>query len=204
MCIWKDPSICNECEINEKLQCHYDKKYSYWFVTGWLACVIPAIIGLFIALDFITFIIYLGIWITYMVIFFTVWEPRILCSHCPYYGEGGKILHCYANYGFYKPVPYNPYPLSTSEKVQFIIALSLFIVIPIILLIISQAYIMLIFASIGTIYWIIVIQFIICPHCINFSCPLNRVPKSIRDKFIHRNLTIRKAWEEKGYKFEEE
>jgi len=39
----------------------------------------------------------------------------------------------------------------------------------------------------------------ICRRCVNFSCPLNSVPKPIVDECLRRNPVMRKAWEEQGY-----
>ncbi len=56
----------------------------------------------------------------------------MLCSHCPNYAEGdAKILHCYGNYGFPKPVSFKPWPLSRSEQIQMVIGTILFVAIPI-------------------------------------------------------------------------
>jgi hypothetical protein len=50
--------------------------------------------------------------------------------------------------------------------------------------------------------WILIIQLKVCTDCINFSCPLNRVSKSVRNEFIKRNIIIKRAWEEAGYKID--
>ena len=34
-----------------------------------------------------------------------------------------------------------------------------------------------------------------CPRCVNFSCPLNTVPKDIVDAYLERNPVMRQAWE---------
>ncbi|MHA1263713.1 MAG: hypothetical protein ACTSRS_00605 [Candidatus Helarchaeota archaeon] len=104
---------------------HEDRQYSIWFGASWLFSFIPALIGIILGflagnLDAFLFIISLGGWITYMVIFFLLWEPRMLCSHCPYYAEGGtKILHCYANHGFPKKTSFNPAPYADQKNFSF-------------------------------------------------------------------------------------
>jgi len=42
----------------------------------------------------------------------------------------------------------------------------------------------------------------ICPRCVNFSCPLNAVPKPIVDKYLSKNPVMRKAWEKHGYQLD--
>jgi len=43
----------------------------------------------------------------------------------------------------------------------------------------------------------------ICPRCVNFSCPFNRVGKKQVDAYLRRNPVMREAWENKGYKLDE-
>ena len=62
-----------------------------------------------------------------MLFFFFVWEARILCSHCPYWAEEGRILHCHANYGVIKIWRYHPEPMSKFEQVQFIVGVLIFL-----------------------------------------------------------------------------
>jgi len=40
----------------------------------------------------------------------------------------------------------------------------------------------------------------ICPRCVNFSCPFNRIKKDKVDAYLRRNPVMRDAWENKGYK----
>jgi hypothetical protein len=40
----------------------------------------------------------------------------------------------------------------------------------------------------------------ICISCVNFSCPLNRVPKRLVGMYLKRNPIMKEAWENKGYK----
>lgn len=40
-----------------------------------------------------------------------------------------------------------------------------------------------------------------CAKCVNFSCPLNTVPKHAVDKYLQRSPRMREAWEKAGYKF---
>ena len=74
----------------------------------------------------------LWIWLGYAIFFFIVWEGRVLCSHCPYWGKEGRILHCPANYGVPKLWRYHPEPMSRSEGRQFLMGASLLVLLPMI------------------------------------------------------------------------
>ena len=40
----------------------------------------------------------------------------------------------------------------------------------------------------------------VCRKCVNFSCPWNRVEKTIVDEYLRQNPVMREAWEKTGYK----
>jgi len=204
ICIWKDISECSNCNIKDKLHCHVHIKFSLYFGVGFFAALIPALIGVFFSgFEIRLLLIILIGWIIYALFFFCVWESRILCSHCPYYAnDTQKTLHCDINRGAYKISRFHPEPLKKSEKIQFIIGAGILIGYPIPFLIIGKQFLILILTLIGIGIWITIIQLKTCPVCINFSCPLNRVPKEIVDVFLKNNPRMRKAWEESGYKIE--
>jgi len=208
ICTWKDTSECNECSIKGELQCHKDSKYTLWFMVGVLPSFIAAFGGMifgyvFGPLNLIILILALSLYIGYLLFFFIIWEPRMLCSHCPYWAEGdAKIIHCYANEGIPKTVPYNPNPLSKSEQTQFVIGVILFVSIPLPILILGQQFIFLIISIIGIIMWFVILYHKICPDCLNFSCPFNRVPKKVIDSFLKLNPIMKDAWEKSGYKID--
>ena len=198
ICIWDDKENCHNCPNIGKLQCHTDFHYTFWFMIGFLAFTIPIIIGFINLYDrnIVLFGFGLGLWISYLLFFFLVWEPRMLCSHCPNYAEGdAKILHCYGNYGFPKPVSFKPWPLSRSEQIQMVIGTILFVAIPIPFLWLGNQLVSLIIAILGFLFWLIILQTHICTHCLNFSCPWNRVSKEIVHDFLVRNPTMQNAWQ---------
>ena len=47
-------------------------------------------------------------------------------------------------------------------------------------------------------FYILIYDF--CSKCVNFSCPLNQVPKSMVDKYLEKNPFMKEAWERSGYK----
>jgi len=40
----------------------------------------------------------------------------------------------------------------------------------------------------------------VCIKCVNFSCPLNKVPKNLVDSYLEKNPIMKEAWEASGYK----
>jgi len=204
ICIWEDGEICNNCDLKGRLHCHLDKKYSIIFGIPFFLAFIPTFVGL-ILLGYPLNLISTLIWIGYIIFFFLIWEPPILCAHCPYYAEGEtKILHCSINYGFFKTTKFKPEPANLWEKIQFLISANLIFIIPIVFLAIGQKWIFLGVCVAGVILWYIIIQLKICTDCINFSCILNRVPKEIREEFLKKNPHMYEAWKRSGYKFESE
>ena len=198
ICMWKDSSECEGCELKGKLKCRFQKKDLLIFILSFLIFFVPAVIGV-IRAGYGWFLI--G-WFVFFLIFFEFWEIRIICSHCPFYAEEGRILHCIANYGIFKVWKYHPEPISLSEKIQIFIGFIIFGGYPIVFLILGAQYLFLIIYSIGLAFFFIRLQLKTCPKCVNFSCPLNRVPKNIVDAYLKRNPVMKKAWEEKGYKID--
>jgi hypothetical protein len=141
----------------------------------------------------------LGLWIGFMVIFFTAWEIRILCSHCPYYAEKGRTLHCIANYGLPKLWRYHPEPMSRAEKIQLLIGFALLAGLPFPFLIAGGQWALVVVGLLSAAAFGITLKRDICSACVNFSCPLNSVPKPTVDAYLRRNPVMRAAWEEHGY-----
>ncbi|MFX1275862.1 MAG: hypothetical protein ACFFBP_05245 [Promethearchaeota archaeon] len=205
ICIWKDQLECGDCELNEKLFCRPKLKYMIYFTTPFFIGIIPVALGMLISanIELLWKIIFFTGWIGYSIFFFFIWESRMVCNHCPYYAnDEQKTLHCPIDRGKLKTGKYNPGPLSKSEKIQFIIGVSILVGYPFPFLIIFNLFIPLIIYIAAIASWLIILQFKICTDCVNFACVLNRVPKSIRSEFMNRNPIIKKAWEEEGYHFD--
>ena len=187
---------CNECGLDEKLMCRYELKDTIIFVIPFLIAFIPGIIGIILSGYGLWLIPFVG----YLLFFFLIWENRMLCSHCPYYAEVGKTLKCHANYGLPKNWSYHPEPMSHSEQIQFLIGVLIIVGFPVVFLILGGQYLILVITLIGIFLWLGVLLFRACKKCLNFSCPLNRVPKKTVYEYLKHNDVMRKAWEEKGYK----
>ncbi|MFX1456919.1 MAG: hypothetical protein ACFFDB_16205 [Promethearchaeota archaeon] len=199
ICIWKDLEQCNNCALKDRLICHYQKNYLFSFLGIFLVFAITNFIGVIIA----GFGWYLLGWVAFWLIFFEFWEIRILCSHCPYYAEEGRSLHCNANYSSLKLWSYHPEPMTLSEKIQLLIGLMILFGYPMVFLIIGGQFI---FTAISIVEIIVFFGFILikrCGSCLNFSCPFNHVKKEMVDAFLKKNPVMRKAWEESGYIIEE-
>lgn len=137
-------------------------------------------------------------WIGFGIFFFEMWEIRILCSHCPYYAEKGRILHCIVNYGSLKLWKYHPEPIGRSEKIQLIVGFIILGGYPFPFLISGNQFLLA-----GSALWALVMVFwtlrkYTCSHCVNFSCVLNTVPDEIVALYVRRNPVIEKAWREES------
>ncbi|MCP4763780.1 MAG: hypothetical protein GY870_18560 [archaeon] len=200
ICIWKDESECEDCNLHHELFCRPKSKYILYFGIPAFIAMIPAGIGiLFSDFNIITRILIFGGWISYLAFFFFIWESRMVCNHCPYFAnDEQRTLHCPIDKGKLKTSKYNPGPSSISEKIQFIVGLIIFIGYPSLFLLLAGQFLLLFFSLGAFIGWIIIIQLKVCTDCVNFACVLNRVPKSIRLQFFEKNPIIKKAWEEKG------
>ena len=212
-CTWDDEARCYRCEIKEKLDCRWDKGLLMRFYKGGSITMISGAIGLVIVglfVSWIPLIVYAGFWI----FFFGFFEIRVLCSHCPYYSEEGKVLHCLANHGMIKLWKYRPEPMNSWEKLGFLGGAIFFVIFPVI----GEIYglfsilaganqggvslllgILIILSIMGGVYFFKVLITKICPHCVNFSCPLNQVPKEVVNSYLRRNPVMREAWESSGY-----
>lgn len=146
---------------------------------------------------------YLLLWLAYSLFFFFVWEARVLCRHCPYWAGPGRVLRCHANYGVLKLWKYEPGPMSKAEKTQFVIGALVWAGFPFPFLLLGREYLLALIGASAVISGIFLLRRNVCSRCINFSCPLNSVPKQLVDAYLRRNPAIQTAWEQSGYRLEE-
>jgi hypothetical protein len=216
-CTWSDNSDCTNCNISGELDCKWQKHLLLRFYKGAGPLMIFAVIGFVLIglnVSWIPALIYIGFWI----FFFGFFEIKVLCSHCPYYAEEGKILHCLANHGTIKLWAYNPNPMNSFEKFGFLAGAFFFVFFPVLaeiyglmkinrLPIVSDLLTyslvgLIALGLIGGIFFFYILQKEICPKCVNFSCPLNRVPKKVLDAYLNKNPIMKKAWLDCGYQME--
>jgi len=217
ICTLADRSNCANCGIQDKLACRWDRK----ILSGFHAIAFPPTIMAIVGIVFVGFLT--GVWwlliayLVYLLVMFGVFD-RSLCSHCPYYAEKSKVLHCLGNHGSLKLWRYHPEPMSKFERfmTRFLIA-TIFFVVPISIMGYGIWFLYLKYAEYGLIAllgltgiaiaslitstsFVSTLKIFFCSRCVNFSCPLNTVPKSVVDEYLMKNSVMRKAWEATGYK----
>lgn len=198
ICTWQDDANCTGCSIEGGLNCRFNRGDLLYFLALFSPPAIAAVAGMIKS----GFGWWLAGWIGYMVFFFFIWEARILCSHCPYWAEETRVLHCPANYGVIKIWRYHPEPMSTAEKVQFLVGAGALVGYPFPFLILGGEYLLAVLTLAGFVSFVFSLKKNICTRCVNFSCPLNAVSKPTVDEYLSRNPVMRKAWEEHGYQLD--
>lgn len=217
ICTWNDQVVCLNCNIQGELSCRWDKKLLIGFHGIAWPPVLTAIIGMLVV-GFLT-----GMWwplysyAIYFLIMFGVFEIRFLCSHCPYYAEEGKILHCLANHGSYKFWSYHPEPMNKFEKLMmYFLIVTIFFVFPLSVMGYGIGYLAVNYSAYGlisllgligiaaanlttAISFVLTLKTFYCNNCVNFSCPLNSVPEQVINEYLKMNPYMRKAWEKSGW-----
>jgi hypothetical protein len=191
LCTWNSVEECRDCSIGGHLNCRFSAKALLKFVSVFLVFFSIAAIGVIRA----GYGWYVLGWIMFMIFYFGFWVTRILCSHCPYYAESSRTLHCIANYGCPKIWEYHPEPMSLSGKVQLLIALTILMGYPFPFLILGRELIFVFVAALSILSIVISLLGFICRRCVNFSCPLNRVPKWLARRYLEMNPIMQQAWE---------
>jgi hypothetical protein len=199
ICTWNEQADCENCNIQGVIACKWDKKLLIGFHGIAWPTVFTSIFGM-VVVGFLT-----GMWwplysyIFYFFLMFGIFEIRFLCSHCPYYAEEGKILHCLANHGSYKFWSYHPGPMNKFEKfmMYFLIATTFF-VFPLS----AMGYGITAANIVSSISFAVTLKTFYCTNCVNFSCPLNSVPKPVIDEYLKMNPVMKQAWEKSGWQIE--
>lgn len=86
--------------------------------------------------------------------------------------------------------------MSGSEKIQFLAGASLLIAFPFPFMLMGGEYLLAAIALTVAISFFYNLVRNTCIRCVNFSCPLNRVPKHVVDVYLMRNPVMRSAWED--------
>ena len=200
ICTHENESLCEVCQIKGDLMCRFRQSDLWNFLLNFTPFGIVVIAGMVRA----GFGWHLFGLLGYMLFFFFVWEARALCSHCPYWAEEGRILHCHANSGVFKIWKFNPKPMSRSEQFQFVIGALVMIAYPLPFMLIGGQYLFAFITLAAAVAFTYNLIHTTCTRCINFSCPLNGVPKPTVDSYLRRNPIMRAAWEESGYQLGKE
>lgn len=213
ICVAESNANCVDCDLRNDVLCHFSKKFANKFLLGnSIYRILAIIIAIFTGIltnQWWMFIIYT---LSILLVFFLI-EPRLLCSHCPFYAKEGKFLKCWALRGMPKFWKYRPEPSSQLEK-SFMLIIGGFIdLFPFIVAVVGiigsiiigiQGYFSLLIFSLLIVVTIIFTILVgvfdkllrggTCKKCINFSCSMNKTPEVIRKKFFQQNPTIAKAW----------
>jgi hypothetical protein len=216
LCTWDDQADCAGCPEQGVLHCKWDRRLLTAFLVLFLPFGFCAFFGMALVWKISGAWWYLAAYGAFCIFFFVFFEIRILCSHCPFYGEDSRILHCLANHGIIKLWRYHPEPMNRFERVSLVVCFVFFGLFPVFANACGIWYISNNYDSYGqvallgmigitaaTLFTIIAffaaLQIYVCPKCINFSCPLNGVPKPEVDDYLARNPVMREAWEKRGY-----
>lgn len=200
ICSHRPAEACAACTIQQgRLRCRFSWGHLAKFAVPAFVAMILGGVGLVLAGYWWA----LAVWVGFMLVFFEVWEIRVLCSHCPYYAEEGRTLRCIANYSSLKLWKYHPEPMNRWESAQFLGGALFFVVWPFPFLLAGGQGV--ITAVVGVLFlgwgWYLIQR--ICHECVNFSCPLNRVPKPVVDAYLRQNTVMREAWEASGYELDD-
>jgi hypothetical protein len=221
VCTWDTEAGCDSCGLHWQLGCRFDRREFLFFVLNQIPSLVLACLGLIlvglVAKMWWPLIVFVGVCVA-------LWglgiETRVLCSHCPYWAEDSRTLHCWALSGSPKFWRYRPGPMNRVEK-GVIVGFFLFLVVFPGLVegygiwLLCQEYTRYgLYALMGMIgitvatilaaaQFFLILRYHYCRRCVNFSCPLNRVPKSRVDMYLRRNRGMQEAWEASGYKLDE-
>lgn len=182
--------VCDGCDIEGKLLCIHTQRDLIDFAVLFIGWAIPFIAGMIIG----RFWIGLAVWVGLAVLFFGYVEAYILCRHCPHYAEEGSTLSCHANWGLPKIPRFDPHPASKVEKVAWLLYAALLFLYYIPFFIISGQWVLFIVTTWASIIWAWTVQRTKCTRCYNLSCPVNRVPDNIREKFFEHYPAFAEAW----------
>lgn len=150
-------------------------------------------------------------YVAFLILFFTFIEARILCRHCPYYARDGSTIRCHANHGLPRVWRYDPAPMDRFEKTSLLLCFAFLGLFPIL----AEAYglwglysdpssdgmmrlatLGLMVTNMATVMaFLYILILFYCTRCVNFSCPLNRVPEDLVDEYLDRNPVMKEAWE---------
>jgi hypothetical protein len=217
ICTHNQQSDCINCDNYQKIDCKRNDRRVKVSLLIEFSFIVLSLFGTYIAGIIIELLwIPLGYLFILILVFFVI-QPRVTCSHCPYYAGKGKILHCSENIFSPKIWKFHPEPINKIEKMITIICFSILGLYPLILelnslwIVYNSAngtflMLTLIYVFLGNLFVILLFYYIFlslyCTHCVNFSCLFNKVPKINVDEYLKRNPVMKNAWENKGYKID--
>jgi hypothetical protein len=218
LCTWNDDADCESCSGRDKLNCKWEAKMIVAFFMIYFPFLVSGWFGMAMVAKFSGAWWYLVVYGAFYIFFFGFFEIRILCSHCPYYGgESGFSLKCLANNGAMRLWKYHPEPMNSFERASLVVGFVFLGGFPVYANFYGVYFLGANYAAFGqpallgmiglavltlvsSISFFVALNIYVCSRCINFSCPINGVPKDIVDNYLRDNPVMMKAWEESGYK----
>jgi hypothetical protein len=184
-------SGCTDCPVAGSVHCHFR----------------PAELVHFLLISLPTFLVGgagvlsagwlpLAVWVAVIVGFFGFVEIRVLCSHCPHYAEEGSSLKCWANHGSPKLWKYRPGPMSSAEKTVLLAGFAVVWGYPLAFFVLGGLWFLLGVYLLMASGFFVTLKVYLCSRCMNFACPLNGVPDSVRGAFFERNPVVADAWKD--------
>jgi len=183
LCTVKREPGCEDCDISGKLMCRFEYRDLLTFAGGFVPFAVVSVSGLVLG----GYGVFLLGWFAYAGFFFFIWEARVLCRHCPYWGGDGRVLRCHANFGVIKLMVYDPKPISRLEGFQFVFGAIVLVGYPLPFLIMGGQLTLFSTAVLMGVVFGFLLWTRSCSRCVNFSCPLNHVPDRLVDRYIEKN-----------------
>jgi hypothetical protein len=84
--------------------------------------------------------------------------------------------------------------MSTAENVVFFVGLAVVFGYPLGFFVPGGLWFLLVLYLLLTVAFAVSLKRFLCSQCMNFACPLNGVPKSVRELFLKRNPRVEEAW----------
>ena len=132
ICTLDSSSDCENCKNYNLLDCKLNKNQSIITSLIIYSFIIISVLGMFIVGKITGIYWMLIVFIIFLVIFFILIEPRITCSHCPYYAEKRNRFNCPGNLITPKIWKFHPEPINKYEKFGTLFGFSFFGVFPVI------------------------------------------------------------------------
>jgi hypothetical protein len=218
ICTQDENSDCGHCALQHRLVCKWDKNIKNSFAAIGFPPILIAIFGMVI-LGFVSGTWWpLPVYVVYFMSVFGIFEIRFVCSHCPYYADNRKTLRCLGNHGTPKLWRCHPEPMNRLERflMRFAVVAMIFYILPLSILGYGIGYLAIHYTDFGLLpllgltgitfavfltstSFVNVLKTFFCTACVNFSCPLNKVPKTVVDAYLLKNPVMKDAWEKSGY-----
>ena len=92
--------------------------------------------------------------------------------------------------------------MSRFEKIQLITGFMILFGYPFPFMLYGGQFLLSFLTAWGGLIFIWTLSKYTCTACVNFSCPLNRVPKAVVDAYLLKNPVMKEAWEAAGYQID--